>query len=621
MEFPLDSGLWAPMRFAQLERQRGSNFIFVAARLHAGVDRATAQDRVSGLAARLAAEYPAEHSGLSLRVIGVQERLVANMRGSLWMLTLAVSLVLLTVCANVATLLSGRMLARQRELATRFALGASPRRLALQTIGESLLLSCVGGAAGIALAAGALVSLVALRPPGLLHVDSVALDLRVLAFAIGATLVTAALSGSLPAMYALRHSGAYALQTVQRSVMHAGGAHRWMVVSQLGLSMALLVGVGSLLATIARLERVDAGFDTDALLTAMIALPAPTPANFNDPDAVAAQQRRNTPFLAALHERVGALPGVAGVGVIDALPLSGTNNLNGAIEVADRTFAPGGAPTVEFRWVTPSYFSAAGIPLLSGTTFTTSGDESPQDDSVLINSALAESLWPNESAIGKRIGAMGRSFTVVGVAGNVRQWSLDRDPSPEMYFSYDSVVAPSTAAIVVRANVEPAALTELVRRAIVGIDADVPVFDMRTMAQVTSAGNARRTFALTLLAAFAGIAALVTATGVYGVTAHAVARRTREIGVRLALGADHRKVLSDFVRDGMTTALIGISIGTALGMLFARLLRGLVWGVENSEPFIYLAAASLLGTLAFAATLIPARRAGRIDSIEALRHE
>lgn len=619
LDLPPDRDVWLPLRFARQPLQRDTSFMLVSGRMRDGANLVEIQERMNALAARYAVESP----GLSLQAVGLQDRLVAGLRGQLWMLLTAVSLVMLIVCANVANLVLSRMLARDRELATRAALGASPAKLARETAAEVLLTVGLGAAGGIALAAVAIELLIALQPPNLPRLDALTLDLRVLGFAVGAALVTGVLCSALPALHALRTDGA--------AVLHGGRGsaapkrvllRRALVVAQLALSMALLVAAGLLFASIEQLSRVDPGFDTSALLSAMLALPAPLPDGGETEDYVA-QIGRNSAFLSELERRLSTLPGVAGVGFIDSMPLSGTNNWNGRITAPGLAFEPGRAPTVEFRWVTPSYFAAIGIPILAGEGFSPT-TASAESDSVLVNRALAELLWPGQDAVGKQIGDAlipGRLVTVRGVVGNARQWSLDRAASPELYFTYAGMPAPSTTTVMLRTSVEPSALAEPLRRTVADLDRDVPVFDVRSMAQVTASANARRAFALTLLVAFAGIAALVAATGVYGVTAYAVARRTRDIGVRMALGAERGRVLRAVLRDAMALAVAGVVIGAAAALLFARLLQGLLWGVERTEPAVYLVTAALLALVTFAASLLPAVRASRVAPMEALRSD
>ncbi len=627
MDYPVGTDVWMPMRVANLTVERGFAFIRISGRIADDVTRAEVQARLDALASRLASEFPENHADLSLALSGMRDALVSDVRNTLWMLMVAVVLVVVVVCANVGNLLLSRQLARHRELATRAALGASASGLARQALVEALLLAGLGAIGGGILAALAIDALLAFRPPAMPRLDAVALDVRVFAFAAAAAVGTGLLCGVLPALRALRGDVA--------RTSHAGAGDessgrfgRWrppIVVGQIALSMALLVSAGLLFTTLQRLAHVDPGFNTDRLLTAMIALPAPRPPGI-DRQAFVAQISRNAPFVSALEERLESLPGVEDAGFIDAMPLSGNSNFSGSVRVPAATSHAQHELTVEHRWVSPGYFDAIGVPLVAGEGYRSGGSvASPLGGRIVINEKLAELLWPGEpaKALDKEIElgiVFNQSFTIGGVVGNARR-ALDRDPSPEIYLPYASWPSPSVTTAILRTSVEPLTLIQPLRRTVAEVDAGVPVFDLRTMDQVVAAGSARRRFALALLQVFAGATALVAAIGLYGVMAYAVSRRTREVGVRLALGAGRGRVLGAFLRDGMTMALAGVAAGVGIAFVFSRLLQDLVWGVELTAPAIYLATAGLLVSIALAASLLPAWRASRIAPVEALRHE
>ncbi len=628
MDFPAGASVWLPMRLENVNAERGFNFIEVIGRIEQGT-RAAVQARSDALAKRLAASFPEDHENLSLQVVGVQDALVSGLRDTLWMLMLAVLLVLLIVCGNVANLLLSRSLARDRELATCAALGAGGGRLARQALIEGLLLAGLGTAGGIAFGALAIDVLLALQPADLPRLEAVAIDLPVLGFAVAAAVLTGCLCGALPAMRARRSDFA----AICRTGFSASGGARvsrgrsLIVVAEIALSMALLVSAGLLFTTMQRIGDVDPGFETNHLLTAMIALPAPQPQGI-DYQAFLAQIRANAPFLAELERRLGELPGVTAVGFIDAMPLSGESNFSGSARSSESTVDPQRELTVQYRWVSPDYFAAIGVPVLAGEAHGYGRDGHPQvppGGPVVINEALAAELWRGDAAnaLGKRIepGIAQGDFTVGAVVGNARQWSLERDPSPALYLPYSAWPAPSTTTIVLRASVPPLTLADAVRQTVAELDPGVPVFRMRTMEQAAAAGNARRRFTLDLLAAFAAAAVFIAAVGLYGVMTHAVVRRTREIGVRKALGAGQARLLRAFLREGIVLALAGVVVGAGVAVLFTRLLRDLVWGVQLVEPALYLAAGALLLVAALGATLLPAWRAARLLPTEALRHE
>lgn len=622
MDYPDNPGIWLPMRPDRMALGRNVMLMRVIGRVHDGVSSVEVQERLTSLAARLAAEFPEIHAGLSLRAMRLKDQVVRNVRGNLWMLMAAVALVMLVACANVAGLLLSRLLAREQELMTRLAIGAHPARLARQAIVDAIVLGLVGASFGLALAAAATDALIAVWPASLPRLETVTVDSHVFVFAGAAALLTGVLCGILPALHM---SGIDIAAALRGGRVTSGTRHismrRWLVIGQIALSMVLLVASSLVFETLRRLSEVDPGFDTRNLLTATITLPEPFVLG-GDQETYRAQARENAAFLAALSDALGALPGVNGVAAVDLTPLSGETNLSGDLAVPGVAFENGKAPVVEYRWVTRRYFSTLGIPLLAGEDFTAVGNEGSASRSVvLVNRALAESVWPSAGdAVGKQIVAFGSS-TIAGVVGNTRQWGLDRDASPEIYYLRGTVAGPDVTTIVLRTSVDPLTLIEPLRRTVAGVNAQVPVFDIRTMEQIVGNNNARRTLALVLLSAFSAIAAVVAAVGLYGVMANAVIQRRHEIGVRIALGADRSRIVSDFLKDATITAIAGIALGAAMALLFERLLHGLVWGVEGDRPWIYLATAAFLVLVALTSSLAPARRVSGVASVEALRHE
>jgi putative ABC transport system permease protein len=539
------------------------------------------------------------------------------------MLLGAVGLVLLIACSNVANMLLTRTFGRRRELATRAALGASLWRLAGEALTESLTIAALGCAVGLGVAWLGIQVLVALAPAGLPRLDEIGIDGATLAFACAAAAFTGLLAGVMPALVARRTALGEALRAGGKQASGGSRQHwrRGLVVAELALSVVLLVGASLLVVSLTRLNEVDPGFRTANLLTGMVSLPQLADAP-DDEAGRRLQYAANDRFLDQVRERVEALPGVESVGAIDSLPVSGNGNWNGGIQVGGRDpYPPGEEPVVEFRFVHPGYFETLGLALTRGVTL---GDDMPSDGPfpVVVNEALVERLFPGQDPIGQTLRAMdGEYHPIIGVVKSARQWGLDQAADPELYVASQHFGGVTETTLVVRTSVDPASLAEPMRRAIAEVNAEVPLFAVRTMDEVLARSVAQQRFAMTLLIAFAGAAVLIAAIGLYGVMSYTVELATHDIGVRMALGARREQVLGGTLGEGLLTAGVGIALGLGIAVVASGLLASMVFGVSATEPLVYLAAALGLFVIAALSCAVPAWRAASIQPVEALRYE
>ena len=621
--------VWVPYRFDDpASYNRGSNFLSVVARLAPGVSLRRARTEMADIVARLERLHP-ENAGRSVQWTPLPEELVANVRRALLALLAAVGLVLLIACADVANLLLARAAARRREIAVRTALGASRRRLLRQLLTESVLLSLLGAGLGLLLARWGTRRLLALMPAGRIpRLEEVGIDGRVLAFTLGVALLTGLAFGLVPGLHASRPDVAGTLKSGAAGAGAAGGRggarlRDGLVVAQVALALLLLVASGLTLKAFVRLSRVDPGIDPLHVLTLTLNLPAtPVP-------AVEARRRG----LAEMLARIETLPGVRAASLTVFLPLGGSN-LNGDFHIGGRPDPPPGRmPVAEQRVVAPHYFRAMGIPLLRGRDLEESdGPRAP--GAALINETLARRFWPGRDPLGSQVAVddlQGKPIwmKVVGVVGDVRHFGLGREPRPEIYMPYRQMPADIVSlflplnpiSLVVRAAGEPVPLAAAVEREVHAVDRDQPVADVRTMESIVAESLSGPRFASLLLGLFGAVALLLAVAGVYAVLAYSVAQRTRETGLRMALGARRGDVLKLVVGQGMALTLGGVSLGLAAALAATRLLQSLLFGVSARDPQVFFGAPLVLGGVALLACLLPARRATRVDPMAALRGE
>jgi len=616
--------LWLPLAFTEDQRQDDSSYsLRVLARLRAGVSTTAADASLEALARRLEQRKPrtyrgprGEDGGWRIRFVRLREEVVGDAGRGLIILLSAVGLLLLIACADVASLLVARAAARRKTFAVRAALGASRIRLAREGLAESLVLAGLGGAAGILFASWGRDALVSMRPHGIPRLDEAALDGRVLAFALLASLATTLFFGVLPAFLASRLGLGDSLREGGRAGM--GGrfrrAHAVLVVLQHALALVLLVGAGLLVRSFLLVQRAPRGFEAGHLLTAQLPMPA---ARFAD-------EVRRAAFLRDVRQRVEALPGVRAAGLVSVLPFDGPG-FGGPFSVEGRPFDPSGAPPVaNYRAMSAGYLEVMGIPILRGRAVAdTDGSEAPPV--VVINEVLARTFFPGEEPLGRRIklgapGAPAPWRTIVGVAGAVGDRSPARAPRPEMYVP-DAQPPPATIALVVRTEAEPMALLPALRSAVRAIDPDQPLASVRTMDAVLAASVSDRRFSMLLLSAFAAMALLLAVLGLYGVASYAVHRRTQEMGVRMALGARPDHVLALVIGEGLRLAAAGVALGAAAALVLARVITGSLYGVGPADPLTFVAMAATLMVAALVAVSLPARRAARLEPMAALREE
>ena len=577
--FPRQAEAWVPIAFTQADRaDRGSEYLDVIARVRDGVDVARVPIALSGLADTLRRQYYADAPRWTLGMMSLKDDLVRDSRPIVLALFGAVGLVLVIACANVASLLLARAGHRRRELAVRAAVGAAPGRLRRQLLIETGVLGMLGGTAGVLAAAAVVPVLGHLVAATFPRVDAPRLDMVALGFALAASSASSLLFGLVPAWQLSRNDVRTILTEESRSGTRRHTGH-WLVAAQLALAFAVLVGAGLLTRSFARVTAVDPGFGVDHRLTLRVSLPlARYPA---------APQRMA--FYQQLLDRMPALPGVRGAGGVSELPLSDLKNM-GTFEIEGRVVPRGTEfPHADWRSASPGYFKAMGIGLVGGRFFE-DRDTGGAPRVAIIDDVAASKYWPGESPLGRRItidDAAPESWReVVGIVRSVHHDSLEASSRGTLYFP----LAQRTTAglyVVVHSDADPLALVPAIRASVRALDPDLPLYDVRTLDDRLSDTLGRRRIATWLIAVFASIALALAAVGVYGVTSYDVSQRAKEIGIRMALGADRRSVLAMVVGSGLRMALAGILGGGALALILTRLAGGLLFGVSGHDPVTY----------------------------------
>jgi predicted permease len=614
--FPAGTDLWLPLEIAEPSPSRTAHNHRVVGRLAPGATLARAGEELQRITEGIAAEHPGDdYIPAGARVQALADAISGPVERPLWILLGAAALVLLLACTNLASGFLARATDRAREMAVRRSLGAGVGRLLRQLTAEALVVSLLGAAAGWVLAAVVLEALPALIPEALPRLPEVRLDGAVLAFALAAAGLAALLFGLLPGLGVARGTGA-ALRGGR--TVSAGLRQRrvWslLTAAEVGLALVLLVGSGLLLKSFLRVLAADLGFSPGGVLALDLDLPA---SRYAERAAIA-------PYYAELFAELAGVPGVEAVGLVTDLPLSG-RNANGRLEVEG-----GPEPTADagYRVVGGAYFEALGIPLLSGRLFEP-GDQPASGHVAVVNRAFAERTWPGQDPLGKRLtgGGMDEFWqertwaTVVGVVGDIRHGSLTDAVQPEAYFPDSQRPRRArSASVVVRAKGPAAAVARAVEATVARVDPEVPA-TLRAMEAVLSQSVADRRFSLTLLGGFAAVALGLACIGIHGVVAYAVARRRRELGVRLALGGDPAAVRGLVVRQSMAAVGLGLAAGLAGALASTRLLASLLHEVEPDDPATFFAVALLLASAAFLATYLPARRVTRIHPTEVLSAE
>jgi putative ABC transport system permease protein len=597
--------------------------IIALGRLKEGVSRRQAATEMVAIAKRLEEQYPIYNTGISADVVGLQDQLVQNVRPALWVLLGAVSFVLLIACANVTNLMLARAATRGREVAIRTALGASRARLVRQLVTESLVLSLLGGVVGLGLAWASLGALLRLAANALPAVFSVELDPAVLAFTFVVAAVTGLVFGVAPALRATKLDLRDVLNEGSHGSTGAPRARRLrglLITAESALAMLLLVGAGLLLESFARLQNVPPGFQADHLLIADLPL---SQGAYSKPEQRAA-------FFDRVLERARTLPGVRSVGAASFLPVSGGGSALHFNITGRPVNGPNDYTAAGYRVVTPGYFETLGMPLIKGRLFAAPDDERAPSV-VVINSTMARTYFPSQNPLGQRLqlGATPSAekdvptMEIVGVVGDVIQ-GLDVDAKAEMYLPYrqgDRLLPAFQLSVVMRTAGDPLAQTAALRAAIGTIDPAQPIVKPRSMEENVATSVAQPRFRTWLIGIFAGLALLLAAVGIYGMLSYSVTQRTREIGIRVTLGADRSNILRTVAGEGLRFTLLGVVLGIAGGLAVTRLLQGFLFGVSAFDPGAFLGAAILLVGVAVAASLLPARRATRVDPLVALRNE
>lgn len=586
---------------------RDTHYLDAWARLKPGVTLKQARDEMDAISRQLEKLYPKSNNDVGISLVSMQDNMVSDVRPVLLLLLGAVGFVLLIGCANVANLQLARAATRAREVSIRSALGANRWRLVRQLLTESILLALAGGGLGILMAAWAVPALLMMSPPDIRDFTHAGINGDVLIFSVGVSLLSGILFGLAPALHASGISLNESLKEGERGSTSGHGKTRSaLVVAEVSLSLILLVGSGLLVKSFVRLMEVDPGFDPNHLLVFNVGLP---------PSTTAPQQ---DDFYRQVVDRLQALPGVQSAGAVSRLPLAGGNS--------NRSFnLPGSSKdyNADIRVSTPTYFQTMAIPLLRGRYL---NDQDAQSTApvALVNQALAQSVFGGQDAVGRYIenfGPMNDKLQIVGVVGNVRHVGLEIAPRPEVYLPLGQAHWPSVFMVVRSKTSDPLALTTAAQNAVSAVRNDVPLANLRTMQDVVAESVLRRRFAMLLLSIFAGLAMLLAAIGLYGVMSYSVSQRTREIGVRMALGAQKQDVLRLIVGHGMTLVSVGIGMGIVAALGLTRLMSGLLFGVSARDPLVFAALAVLLMMVALLASYVPARRAAKVDPMVALRYE
>jgi putative ABC transport system permease protein len=617
--------LWVPNALGDRSTDRGGNHLRVFARLKQGVTLQLARAEIAGITARLEKQFPGTNR--RVMVTPLKENVVGDVRGPLLVLLGAVAFVLLIACANVAHMLLARTSDRQKEIAVRTALGAGRGRMVRQFLTENLLLASAGAAAGILLAFWAIRSLVALAPAYLPRVDTVRIDSRAILFVIGITALTPLLFGMAPAVQGTAGGLSGALKEGTRGGsdgVSRGRMRSLLMASEFALAFMLLIGAGLMIRSFSALESLDPGFNPRNVLSMIVSVAG----------AKEAEPGQRAVFYPQLLEKIRALPGVLSTGGINHLPLAGDSwGWPFSIEGRPKPL-PGESPNGVYRIVMPGYFATMQLPILRGRGI------SPQDDArapgiVVINERAAARYWPGEDPIGKRITFDDEDvkprkwLTIAGIAKNAKQEEWAAKIVPETYISalQTKSFMESTGShyayitVVIRTSGDPAAMVNAVKNTVWSMDNNLPISEVLKMSEVVKEANAQPRFEMLLLGVFGGVALLLAAVGIYGVMNYAVARRTREIGIRMSLGATRAQMLRMVLTQGMKQALVGGMIGFAGALMLARLMGKMLYGVRPTDPLTFCGVAIVLGAAATAAICVPARRATHIEPIVALRHE
>ena len=624
-KFPAWAELWVPLAWSNEKRAvRGNHNYMVIGRLKPEVAVQQAKADLSAISARLEQQYPEDDKGWGATVVPLREEISGDVRPALLVLLGAVAFVLLIACANVANLVLAKTLARKKEIAIRTSLGASRAAVLRQILAETLLLSLAGGALGLFLARFCITLIQKFLTDRLPSSTEITLDAPVLAFTVFLALLAGILAGLLPAVRFTRTDVNEALKQGQsRGSSDSSGSKTrgLLVVSEVALSLVLLIGAGLMIRSLLRLSSVQPGFDPNNVLTARLTVPG---TKFSSPAA-------QISFYDQVLRQVRATPGVESAGLIDSLPIDDGGS-HQPVAVEGQPVVPmADQPEVDVRMISPGYLHAMCIPVLRGRDLN-DADVAGRPPVVFISESMAKRFWPNENPIGKHITLTffpGVVREVAGVVGDVKQDSLDQTrPVETLYWPLSQLTVPPSEAwrsfgmsLVVRTSADPASATSGVTSAVHQVDPETPVVGVVTMEGLISASLSPQRFNVLLLGAFAGLALVLAAVGIYSVLSYSVRRRVREIGIRMALGATPSDVLQMVVADGMKPILLGVALGLAIAFALSRVVTSLIYGVRATDPLTFAGVALLLVAVGLLATILPAHRATRVEPVRTLREE
>ena len=619
--YPADRVLWTPIEHTKefLLTQRSNWYINGIGRVKPDVAMSQATAEVQTIGRQLATQYPDHNEGVGMTAISLHEATVANIRTSVWILLGAVGFVLLIACVNVANLLLARAAARESEMAVRTALGAGRTRLVRQLLTESIILSVVGGACGLLLAVWGVELLVSLEPQGVPRLGEVRVDGMVMAFTTALAIFTGIIFGLVPAFQATRAAVSDSLKEAGRGAVTSRGGARVrgaLVVAEMALAVTLLAGAGLLIRSFATLAAVDPGFDVENALTFELSLSGER----------YAQEPQQVTFFEDLMPRLRAIPGVQKAGASVFLPLSGSSIVLSFVVAGRPPIPPSQQPTIHVKVATAEYFDTIGIPLKRGRSFT--ADDRPGATPVLvITETAARQFFPNEDPIGKRLtlgwgrsGGRRAGGEIVGIIGDIKDSGLAEADTPQAYLPYRQWPV-SAMSVVLKTAVRPASVGDAVRREVHALDPNLPVTNVRTLEQIVSRSISQPKFYMTLLSVFGAVALVLAGIGIFGVLSYAVAQRTREIGIRMALGAQAGTVLRLIIRQAMILAGAGIALGIVAAFFLSETLTTLLFNTSPTDWVTYTSVAAVLVGVALAASFVPARRATKVDPIVALRAE
>ena len=608
--------MWIPMNLTGERAASHGRYLQAIALLRPGVRLPQAQSSMSALAEQMAKQDPEAMKNWTVNLVPLRSQLVGDIAPGLRYLQAAVALVLLIACANVATLFLARAAARRHEIAIRMAVGASARRVVRQVLTESCLIAMLGAVAGLLLGWWSTRALLEIAPPNLVPLESVSMDTSVLAFTTVIALLTGILFGSVPALQAARTMPREPLNEGSRA--GSGSAQRSrarsaFVVAEVALALVLLAGAGLLMRSLIKLMAVDPGFDPQNVLTASVQLP----------NAKYKKDEQRAQFYAQLLDRLRQLPGVRAASADAFPPFSGIIAGTG-VDVEGRPPLPmSEKPVIDVTLIEPQFFETMKIPLLKGRSFAEREGVEPSDK-VVISEAMAQQLWPDEDPIGKHVTIYmkreNKPSELIGVVGDIKHAGLDETSRGTAYWPYPTLSF-GFMTVMLRTDGDPLAMAPALRETVLSLDKDQPIADVRTMESLVSASLARTRFATLLMAAFAAMAVLLAVLGIYGVVSYIVEERTREIGIRVALGASYPGIMQMLLQQGMVLVGLGLAIGIAASLALTGLLKKLVYGIKATDPATLAAVVLILGCVALLACYLAARRATDVDPMTALHIE